>query len=364
MLLPAARARRLVGVSLLAAIALQAPIAAVGAIGSPAHAASVASAKIADDDLQQLEAALWRAHQYSGAPGLSVGFLPFDGRQWRNVVGTHRDGTPLAPDDSLRIGSVTKTFTAAIVLALVDEGLLVLHDRVDRHLGPIAVLQQVTVRHLLEHTSGLGDLYGPLEGLLHAEPGRILSPNEVLGSVTSNGAPGLFYAYSNTNYYLLGMLIEAVTGRTFGEELERRYGEPLGLAHTRFVTAEDPALPPAWSTAFGASGAMVSTARDLARWGRALYGGGVLSRHLTHAMTDFESGRDYDIGAQRLILGTRRAYGHTGLLFDTTSMLVYLPHQRVSIAIIATTPTADLGAALVGNYGGPSILEAILAVQH
>ena len=93
--------------------------------------------------------------------------------------------------------------------------------------------------------------------------------------------PGEGYAYANTNYYLLGLVIEQITGATLAEELDRRFFTPLGLDSTEVLTGDSTArdtLEPAWATIFWASGAMSASAADLARWGDALYGDGLLAR--------------------------------------------------------------------------------------
>ena len=359
----AAFTRRVLGVSLLLALALQIPLVSFGvATGGPSIAAAATPeyTRVGEEARQGLRWAVDRAVLASGVPGLSVAFVTDDYRAWRGTSGTHRDGMPLTPSDPLRIGSVTKTFTAAMVLSLVEDGLIDLDAPAAWYLGPIPVLGNATVRQLLNHTSGIGDLYAPVTPILQGDPYRPLSSAEVLGLVGWNRAPGMAYEYSNTNYYLLGLLVEVVTGNGFNEELEQRFGSRFGLTQSRLVHAGEPELPAAWSTAFFTSGAMVSTARDLARWGRALYGGKALSDEMTWATAQFGPGQEYSLGAQQLTVGGRTVPGHTGLLYDTTSLLVYLPAERVSIAIVGTAPKADLHAALVTGVGGPSLLDTIL----
>ncbi len=345
--------RRLVGVLVLLSLLVQLPLASAAA-AEPAKRPEFARAIQA-----QLTEALGRARHHSGASGLSMAILKHDEGQWVGVSGRHATGAPLSSEDPLRIGSVTKTFTAAIILSLVDEGRVDLDLRADRYVHGIPQLRQVTIRQLLNHTSGIQDLYGPALHYLHGSANRALTATQVLRPLATNRAPGRVYSYSNTNDYLLGLVVEAVTGHSFSEELQARFGTPLRLDRTRMVVPGDDALPAAWSSAFWSAGAMVSTPRNLSRWGRALYGGGLLSKHMTRAMTDFESDRNYDLGAQRLRLGSRWVPGHSGLLYDTTSLLVYLPAERITVAIIGTAPHTDLQAALVRRYGGPSLMDVI-----
>jgi D-alanyl-D-alanine carboxypeptidase len=359
----AARGRRLLGGSLVIAILIQAPLAVSTAVVAPTPAAarSVESARLSGWLRSDLDAALSRAWRASGAPGMSLAVLTGNQRRWLAAIGRGRYGAVLRPATPLRIGSVTKTFTAAIVLDLVAEGRLELDARASRYLPNAPLLRGVTIRQLLNHTSGIGDLYGPAKAHLYGAARRAIGRSQILGRV-SRGRPGRSFAYSNTNYYLLGVIIERVTGRTFNQELAARFGRPLGLTHTHLVTAHQPELlPRAWSTAFFTSGAMVATPWDLARWGNALYGGRALPKRLTRAMLTFNALSDYGLGAQRIDLGRRSVPGHSGLLYDTTSLLVYLRGERTSVAIVAPAPHTDLEAALTTRYGGkPSILDVVL----
>jgi D-alanyl-D-alanine carboxypeptidase len=308
----------------------------------------------------QLYAALRAARANSIAPGLSLSVVTADGRQWSGSDGWKANGDWLNVGDPLPIGSVTKTFTAACILQLVDEGRIALDAPTSAYLHNVRLVKGTTVRQLLSHTSGIADLYVPALGILQGAPSAALSSNGVLRPIGEPYfEPGTGYHYSNTNYYLLGLIITDVTGRTVQEELYDRFLAPLGLSSTRLLTAADPELPAAWTTAFWTAGAMISTPTELARWGEALYTGNAISSTSMRRMLDFGGGTYYGEGAQLLPLGDRWVPGHSGLLYDTTTLLVHLPEENVSIAIAGTAPNTDLEAALVGSYGGPSLLELI-----
>lgn len=310
----------------------------------------------------ELGAALSRARKYSIAPGLTMSVVTADGRQWSGTSGKKRGGSWLTVDDPVTIGSVTKTFTAAIVMGLVDEGRVQLDVPVNAYLPNARIARGVTVRQLLTHTSGIRDLYAPTRGWLHGAADRALSSNDVLGSIPFGHTvkTGHGYRYSNTNYYLLGLIIEAVTGHSFNDELAARFSSRLGFATTRLLTAADTQLPPAWSTAFWTSGAMISTPAELARWGQALYGGGLISENGRWRMMDFNSGHRYAHGSQLLRVAGRDLPGHSGLLYTTTALLLYLPEERITIAIAGMEANTDLAEALERSYrGGPSIMEVV-----
>lgn len=315
---------------------------------------------IAPELQAQLLTALRAARANSIAPGMSMAVLTDDGRLWAGADGWHANGEWLDIDDPTLIGSVTKTFTAATILQLVDEGRVKLDVPTRTYLHNVGLVKGTTVRQLLNHTSGIADLYGPALGTLQGAPSASLTSNGVLRPIGEPYFdPGTGYHYSNTNYYLLGMIINQVTGRTFHQELQDRFRGPLNLPHTRMLTPDDPMLPAAWTTAFWTAGAMVSTPTDLTRWGQALYTGRAISQASLRRMLSFHEGNYYGEGAQLLPLGDRMVPGHSGLLYDTTTLLVYLRDQGLTVAIAATAPNTDLEGALVNSYGGPSLVELL-----
>lgn len=307
-----------------------------------------------------LDAAMVRARRASGASGLAVAVVGNDGRAWTDASGLDGAGRPLNQHDPFVIGSVTKTFTAALVLALVDEGRVELDAPVNRYLPNVRMARGVTVRQLLTHTSGIADLYGPLKGRLGSRPDGRLSSNEVLNAVgwARRFSPGRGYAYSNTNYFLLGHVIEAVTHRPVGEELARRFTGPMGLEHTRLLTGEDTLLPQAWSSGFWTAGAMQSTPLELASWGQDLFRARAVSYLSTRRMVDYNTGHRYGHGTQLFRIAGRDLPGHSGLLYSTTTLMVHLPAEKVTIVLTAPAPGVDLEAALAGHFrGGPSLLD-------
>jgi CubicO group peptidase (beta-lactamase class C family) len=138
---------------------------------------------------------------------------------------------------------------------------------------------------------------------------------------------------------------------------------PLGLTQTWLLAGRraDPSiLDPSWATAFWTAGAMQSTAGDLARWGAALYGGTVVSPVQRRAMTTFNAD-DYGIGTRRFAFGAETAVGHSGLLATTSTLLLWFPKERTSVAIIANRAQVDVAGVLATRVAGrPSLLELAL----
>jgi D-alanyl-D-alanine carboxypeptidase len=203
-----------------------------------------------------------------------------DGEEYAATAGAQRP----AEDQRFRIGSVTKTFTAAIVLQLVDEGKVRLAGTLDDYLpGVVPRGDRITIRQLLAHRSGLPNYSDFTTWFEPARRSPTIRPIDILRFAASQRpsfAPGSQWRYSNTNYVALGLVIEKVTGHSYGQELEQRIFEPLGLEQTELPEAdvvpdlEDEGENPNVSWA---AGAIVSDAHDLARFYSALLSGRLVS---------------------------------------------------------------------------------------
>src|SRR5438876_2447537 len=159
-------------------------------------------------------------------------------REEARGVSVIRGQIPLSPDDRFRIGSITKTFVAVVVLQLVGEHRLRLDDTVERWLpGLVPGGRRITVRELLEHTSGLAD-YPNDSGFLRrtlAQPRRHWEPGELVRVAVAMGPvarPGRRFIYGSTNYILLGMIAQRVAGTSLARQLRDRIFWPLGLQDT------------------------------------------------------------------------------------------------------------------------------------
>jgi D-alanyl-D-alanine carboxypeptidase len=316
-------------------------------------------------------------------PGVSVAIIFPDGGTWVGTAGVAdlESGEPVTPDTAFAIASVTKTFTAALVMALGEEGLLGLDVPVVRYLPDLRIDERVTVRHLLDHTSGLRDyFFHPLiDPLLRDHPSRRWTEGDAMRYVgKAYFKPGRGWHYSNTNYLVLGMLAERVGGAPLATQLRSRFIEPLGLSDTFYQPTESPggavahgyrfastsrtakavdlsdgsAMVPFTSvvTAAGAAGGMASSASDLARWARALYAGRVLEEASVQAMVDdvtrtrrFEPALPYGLGVQMVDIAGRTTLGHSGRLLGFRSVVRWLPAERVAIAVLTNQSRTDPG---------------------
>lgn len=251
------------------------------------------------------------------------------------------------PSQVFAIGSVTKTFVAAATLRLRDRGLLNLDAPLAEHLPEWArgaAANGATVRHALSHRSGIPEhVDRAFVGQLTGDPSRSWTPREVLALVRRPSSPAPApYGYSNSNYLLLGLVVEQVAGLPLGEVLEREFIGPLNLEGISFPTDDGHSRPSrAVSSAAGAAGGIVATADALARWGRLLYGGHVLTDASLAEMVDVRDG-GYGLGAMRLRIGRRVGIGHVGEIVGFSSLLAAFPDEDLALAVLADAEGVDV----------------------
>lgn len=294
---------------------------------------------------------------------------------------------PMQPADRFRIASITKTFVAAVVLQLDQEGALDIEDPLDTWLpGPFDG-KGVTLRHLLGHQSGIYDYY---QHALQPDPG--VTTEEVVATAAAQPllfTPGSDFSYSNTNYVLLGLVIEKATRSPWHVEVQDRLLERLGLADTSIAGVEFPpgdrvrgydrgggafvdvteSINPAHC---GAAADMVSSARDLLRWTEALFGGEVLDPDRLEAMMRVTPGSVASglapigpyVNAYGLGLyieddpGTGSGYGHSGYLTGAVSILLHYPDVGLSLVMMANAVDGE------GYYLADISIAAALAARE
>jgi D-alanyl-D-alanine carboxypeptidase len=331
---------------------------------------------------ERLQARLDELRRKLSIPGVSVAIVWDDGRSWLGVSGRAdvAGRRPVTPDSGFALASISKTFTAAVVLQLVDEGRLALDAPVAPMLRGYPLDRRITVRMLLDHTSGLPDFFfnKRIDKALQSAPDETWTPALTWSYVPKKRpVPGTVWRYSNTNYLLLGELVEAVTGRSLAREVRDRLLDPLGLEDTWYQAVEQPRTsltsgyrllprsgggvrPVAVSkattvmpfrsviTAAGGAGSLGGTAWDTARWMQALAGGGVLSEAMQQAMigdavaTAAIGARiPYGLGIQVVTLNGHTAIGHSGRYLGYRNVVRYLPAEGVTIAVLTNQGVAD-----------------------
>ena len=279
----------------------------------------------------------------------AIVFVSDDGSDY---VATAGSKAPEA-DRRFRIGSVTKTLTAAIVLQLVAEEKLRLTDTLGGHVtGLPPNASKVTIRQLLNHTSGLAnftDDVGWLEQASKADSTRPIDSLRYAASQPQVFPPGSQHGYSNTNYIALGLVIEAVTGRSYGDQLSERILEPLGLDSMELATTrqlpdlddagENPNLP--W-----AAGAIVSNAEDVSRFFSALLSGEVLSEDSLALMKEtvpLGGAGGAGLGIFVLDQPCGRVWGHNGGIVDYLTIVgASEDGSRVVVVSVQGQPSGQL----------------------
>ncbi|HEX6811214.1 MAG TPA: serine hydrolase domain-containing protein [Planctomycetota bacterium] len=260
-----------------------------------------------------------------------------------------------------RIGSITKQFTAALVMKLVEQGKLALDDPLGKHVPDFPTGGKlVTVRQLLDHTSGIVSYTGLGPEWEKKQPLE-LTHDELLGLVAGKPfdfEPGTDWRYNNTGYYLLGVLLEKVTGRSYPQLIRDEIASPLGLGRTRYdsnreliknraqgyehvdgVLSND---APLGMSQPGAAGALLSTGGDLVRWSQALVEGKVVTPESYARMvqtTVLPNGRDthYGFGLGRDELGGKVRIHHGGGINGFNSFLFWLPDAGFHVAVVSNS---------------------------
>jgi CubicO group peptidase (beta-lactamase class C family) len=296
-------------------------------------------------------------------PGLAVFVLQGDDTLLLRGYGFAdlEDSTRATPRTVFRIGSITKQFTAALVMQLVQEGRIALDDTIQKFLPDFpAQGHRVTIRHLLTHTSGIKS-YTDLGPEWQRVQRLDLSKDTLMALFATKPfdfAPGERYRYDNSGYYLLGVILEQVTGRTYQQLVEERLSRPLELADTRYCgtreiiprRAQGYARPPdgfvnaPWisMTQPYSAGALCSTVLDLVRWTGALWAGRVVAQASLQAMTTpgrLNDGRStgYGFGLVMDSLAGHFRVSHGGGINGFTSALAHFPDDGVTVAVLDNT---------------------------
>ena len=335
---------------------------------------------------KRLDEALTSAWSKTVAPGAIVGVTVGD-RTWTVVRGSTRRGAMVRPrlGDHTRIGSLTKTFVATLILQLVDDGKLKLTDSIDKWVPWVPDASRITVRDLGDMGSGI-NTYTADQGFLDAyfaNPRAAWRPIEVIKdgvSLPPKFAPGEGFFYSNTNFLLLAKIAEDVTGKPIGRLLRERIFDPLGMTHTSYPYTT--ALPtPFWSgytnqdasgtgdkvfdathwnpTPFDAAGQIVSNLADMQIWAKAVGTGSLLTKaghraQLTANPFAVKGPKKYEFG-----VGEDNGWiTHAGTVPGYNSDFGYLPKLGASIVVLTNT---DIEAE-PGNHPAVSVMSALSAV--
>ncbi|KPV60059.1 penicillin-binding protein [Paenibacillus sp. A3] len=309
------------------------------------------------DTAQQIDAFMNEALAKYHIPGASLAVVHRGETVYQKSWGTMSDGSAVTEDTTFLIGSVSKPLTALAMMMLAEEGKLKLDEPIETYI-PWFTYQtdsgkSITVRHLLEQTSGIGAYEGMKvtdredrdreKGIAHAAA--------ELSGVKLSRTPGEAYEYNSANYLLLGAIVEAVSGQPFSAFMDTRVFSPLGMNRTTadYESAASKGFVPGYRSWFGKpvkgdglydpSGApygyMSSSSRDLAKFIKfMLYGGELISEQgLKQLRTPPESNRRYGLGWHFPRSGERYPY-HTGATPEYKSELFFIPEQELGAVLL------------------------------
>jgi D-alanyl-D-alanine carboxypeptidase len=351
----------------------------------------------------KLQANFDEFHRQSKFPGATLGVCLADGNCFGLATGfSDRDAKrQMKPSDLMLEGSVGKTYAAALALQLVSEGKINLDERIEEYLGAeswfprLPNAKDITVRQLMNHTSGLVryEFKEQFTKDLTAQPDKVWRPEELVSYILDTKPPfeaGKGWDYSDTNYIVLGMIIERVTGKRYYDLVEKRILKPLKLKNTvpqnsrtikgliqGYAGSNNP---------FGGKDAMIengkfiinpqfewtgggwaSTTEDLSRWAKMMYEGKAFDARLLPKMFNGVSalmlGREAKYGLGVIIRPTRAGlmYGHSGFFPGYLTEMMYFPDRKIALAIQINTSAANTtGSKSLGRFLVET-LEAIVS---
>ncbi len=274
-------------------------------------------------------------------------------------------------DTQSALGSITKSFTAVVIMQLIEEGKLSLDDTLDTWFPEVLNADRITVRMLLSHTSGLAN-YISLENVMEGKWTREWAPMDLVteanksGPVSEPGSSDAYYA--NTNYILLGLIVEEITGNSWAQEVESRIIEPLDLKDTTFLSAEGvwggtmvegyaktpdgkvSTLDLPWyphSSTVWSAGEVVSTASDLMTFASGLFNGDLVSRETLAIMaqpvgTDVNSGILWGLGGGTMANLPPGAFGMGGDIPGYHAFFMGFLDSNLAVTALVNTEEADV----------------------
>jgi D-alanyl-D-alanine carboxypeptidase len=343
----------------------------------PAQAVSSASTSRPPSSIARLRPQLLAKMQQLRVPGAIV-YVDDPGQgAWATALGMGNLATraPMQVNNSMRIGSFTKTFTATVILQLVDAGKLRLDEPVSAYQPEVPNGKHITIRELLNMTSGLFDYYDD-KGFVQAhvtDPYKAWQPSELLAVAFKHPpyfAPGKGWHYDNTNYILLGLIMEQLTHLPAEQAFQRYLFEPLGMHQSSLPPLSSSAIPDPHAQGYSygtdftgqgpllnvtdwnpsvawTAGSMISSLHDLKIWAKALATGQLLSATTQKERLSFVNlgtwlGKPYRYGLGVVDFGGY--LGHNGQIAGFQSWMGYQPERRATIIVLTNLDTAADGS--------------------
>lgn len=270
-----------------------------------------------------------------------------------------------------KIGSISKVFTAVITMQLVEEKKLSLDTKLSKYFPKIENADKISIENLLHHRSGIKD-YINQDSLTQEELNTPNLKETILNKIVnykSIAEPNTKFEYSNSNYYLLGSIIETITKKSFGENLEKRIVKKIGLKNTYYPKEQAATTnKESYSYLFDgtkwektnewkndiafAAGAIISTPNDLTLFVYELFEGKLVKKTSLESMKEIKNG--YGKALIQFPFGERKFYGHTGGIESFGSVVGYYPREKVGVSLIVNGD----------NFNSNDIMIGILSIYY
>ena len=337
---------------------------------------------------KELQMKLDEWHKAGKFPGATLGVVLADGESFGLAVGyaDRETKAPMKPTDRMLAGSTGKTFAAALAMQLIKDGKIGLDDKLEKYLGNepwfnrLPNAKDITIKQLMNHTSGLVryEFKKEFTDFLTANPYKAWTPEERLAYLFDEKPPfeaGKGWDYSDTNYIVLGMILERVTGKVFYDEANKRFVKKFKLSGT--IPQTGPELQGVVQGYAGANnpfggkdrmiengkfivnpqlewtgGGWASTGEDLARWAKLMYEGKAFDASMLPVMLDGVPARlgpntKYGLGVIIRPTPAGLTYGHSGFFPGYMTDMMYFPDKKIAIAVqVNSSVPQDLGKPL------------------
>jgi CubicO group peptidase (beta-lactamase class C family) len=283
-------------------------------------------------------------------------------KAWGYALLNSKDKIKSSTETKYRIGSITKMFTTVMILQLVEEGKLQLNTPLATYYPNIPNAKDITIERMLNHHSGLYNFTDSTYLTYHTQPKTKEELLSIFEHQTPSFNPGDSADYSNTNFVLLGYILEKLTGESYANNLQKRITGKIGLKNTYIGKKANAANNEAasfnydgekWETEPetdmsipGGAGCLVSTTNDLVKFIDALFNKELVSQASLDKMTDIKDG--YGSGMFRFPFDEKYAYGHTGGIDEFHSMLGYFPKDHVAFAFTGNGQVMEMNDLAIG----------------
>jgi len=289
---------------------------------------------------------------------------------YSQITGTEKK--PLTAANRFRLGSITKMFTATMILQLVEEGKLKLTDTLDKFLPQVPNAGKITIAQILGHRSGIPDVRRERDGQTRVNT-IPMAKDEMLALIvkaTPNFEPDTKQSYSNSGYFLLGLILEKITGKSYEEALKERITSKIGLKDTYTATGNIDVnknesltylnvgddwkqLPETHPSILFGGGAIVSTPNDLAKFIQALFDGKIVSKENLDQMKTIRDGDGLGLGMEPFTFAGKTFHGHAGGGDNYGAWLAYLPEEKLAVAYTTNAkvhPVKDIVSGVIDIY--------------